>query len=108
MRVVHWNLLLPFGGNIEGDSGDEESLQEASDPQDSISAHSEKKELETEVVSVDPRPAGEGDAICVQDIQVEEKPDYWTQSIWSWMKTQKVKVIHLYSALLRQCPIENT
>ena len=25
VRVVHQNLLLPFGGNIEGDSGDEEN-----------------------------------------------------------------------------------
>ena len=31
-------------------------------------------------MSIDPKPVGEGDAIQVQHIQIEEKPDYWTQS----------------------------
>ena len=86
-RVVHQNLLLPFRGNIEGDSKDAESWQEVSDPQDTISADSDYKESEPEVVSIDPKPVGEGDATCVQHIQIEGKLDYWTQSIWVWMKS---------------------
>ena len=27
---------------------------------------------------IDPKPVGEGDATCIQHIQMEEKPDYWT------------------------------
>ena len=45
LRAVHQSLLLPFGGNIEGD----------------------------------PKPAGEGDAIHVQHIQIREKLIYWTK-----------------------------
>ena len=37
-------------------------------------------------MSTDPKPAGEGDAICVQHIQIEEKLNYWTQIIWRWVK----------------------
>ena len=87
VRAVHQNLLLLFGGNIDGDSEDKESQQEVDDPQDSISADSNDKESEAEVVSLDPKPVGDGDAICVQHIQIGEKPDYWTQSIWGWMKS---------------------
>ena len=32
-----------------------------------------------EVVLTDPKPVGEGDAICVQHIQTEEKLNYWTK-----------------------------
>ena len=65
VRVVHWNLLLPFGGNIEGDPGNEENWLDIDDPQDSISADSDNRELEAEVVSADPKPVGEGDATNV-------------------------------------------
>ena len=81
MRVVDQNLLLPFGGNIKGDSWDEKSQQEVSDPQDSISVDSDNKELEAGVVSIDLKPVDEGNAIHVQHIHIEEKPDYWIQSI---------------------------
>ena len=87
VRVVHWNLLLPYGGNIEGDSGDEESWQEVDDSQDSISVDSDNKESEAGVVSIVLKPVGEVDAICVQHIQIEEKLDYRIQSIWDWMKS---------------------
>ena len=36
---------------------------------------------------IDSRPVGVGDAIDVQHIQIEEKTNYWTQSICSWVKT---------------------
>ena len=81
VRVVQHNLLVPYGSNIEGDSGNEESQQEADDPQDSIPVDSDGEELEANVVLIDPKPVGEGDAICVQHLQIEEKLDYWTQSI---------------------------
>ena len=88
MRVVHQNLLLPFGHNIERDSGDDESWQEVDDPQDSISADSDNKESEAEFVLIDPKHVGEGDTFCVQHIQIEEKPDYLSaQSICGWMKS---------------------
>ena len=32
-------------------------------------------------MSVDPKPVGEGDAICVQSVQTEEKPNYWVKTI---------------------------
>ena len=41
---------------------------------------------EAEVVSMDPKPAGEGDAIHVQHIQIEENPNYWPQTIWGLEK----------------------
>ena len=68
-RVVHQNLLLPFGGNIEGDPGNEENWQEVNDAQESISRDSDNRELEAEVVLTDPKPVDEGDAIHVQHIQ---------------------------------------
>ena len=56
------------------------------EPQDSISAVSDNRGLEAEVVSTDPKPVGEGDAIYVQHIQTKEKPNYWTQTVWEWVK----------------------
>ena len=35
----------------------------------------------------DPKPVGEGDAIQVQHIQMEEKPNYWTKTVWGWIKS---------------------
>ena len=34
---------------------------------------------DTKVVSTDMKPVDEGDAIYVQHIQTEEKPNYWTK-----------------------------
>ena len=41
VKIVHQNLLLPFGGNIEGDSENERSQQDVSGPQDCILAVSD-------------------------------------------------------------------
>ena len=38
VKVVHYNLLVLFGGNIEGDSQNEESHQDVNGPQDCILA----------------------------------------------------------------------
>ena len=54
--------------------------------QDSISAASGNRRFEAEVVLTDPKLVGEGDVICVQHIQTEEKPNYWTQIVWGWVK----------------------
>ena len=87
VRIVHQNFLLLFKGNIEGDPANKENWQDINDPKDSTSADSDSRGSEAEVVLADPKPVGEGDAIHVQHIQIEEKPNYWTQFIWSWMKT---------------------
>ena len=86
VRVIHWNLLLPFGGNIEGDPGNEENWQHIDEPQDSISTDYDNRGSEAEVVLTDPKPVGEGDAICVQHIQIEEKLYYWIPIIWRWVR----------------------
>ena len=39
-------------------------------------------EIGAKVVLTDPKPVGKGDAICVQHIQTEEKPNYWTKTVW--------------------------
>ena len=87
MKIVHQNLLLPFEGNIEGVQGDEENWQDVDEPHDSISAVSDNRGSEAEVVSTDPKPMGEGDAIHVQHIQMEEKLNYWTKTVWGWIKS---------------------
>ena len=66
MKIVHQNLLLPFGGNIEEDSENEGSQQGVDGPTDCILAVSDNGVPGTEVASTDPQPIGEGDAICVQ------------------------------------------
>ena len=35
-----------------------------------------------EVVSTDPKPGAESDAIHVQHIQTEENPNYWNKTVW--------------------------
>ena len=65
----HWNLLLPFGGNIEGGLENEGSQQDADRPQDCTSAVSDDGVPGSEVVSTDSKPIGEGDAICVKCVQ---------------------------------------
>ena len=71
----------------EEDSVDGENWQDVDNPKDSISADSGNRKLEAEIASVDPKPVGEGDAVHVQQVQREENPNYWMQSIWSWVKT---------------------
>ena len=66
MKIVQQNLLLPFGGNIKGSPEDEGSCQDANGPQDCILTVSDDGVPETEVVSTDLKPVGEGDTICVQ------------------------------------------
>ena len=84
-RVVYQILLHPFGGNIAGDPRIEENQQDVNDPQDSMSADSDNRESEAGIVLTDPKPVGEGDTICVQHVEVEGKPNYWPQFIWSWV-----------------------
>ena len=86
VRDLLSNLILPFGGNIEGDPGNDKNQQDVDEPQDSISADSDSRGLEAEVVSTDPKPADEGDAIHMQHIQTGESLNYWTQIIWGWVK----------------------
>ena len=86
VRVVYQNLLLPFGGSIEQDPGKEENQQDVNEPQDSILAVSGNRGSEAEVVLKNPKSVGEDDAICVQHIQTKEKPNYWAQTIWGWVK----------------------
>ena len=76
MNVVHWNLLLPFGSNVE-DSENEESQQDIDGPSDCIQAVSEDIVAEIKVVSTDPGPEGEGDAVCVKYAQTVYEPRYW-------------------------------
>ena len=42
---------------------------------------------ETWVVSTDPKPTEEGDAICVQCVQTMEKLNYLVKTIWGWVKS---------------------
>ena len=70
MWVVHQNLLLPFGGNVEG-SENEESQQDVIGPSDCIQAVSDDGEMEAEHVSTDPKQEGEGDTIYVQCVQTK-------------------------------------
>ena len=54
--------------------------------------------LETEVVSTDPEPKGDGDAICVQFVQTMEKPNHWVKTLWVWvnlyMDINNVKLLY--------------
>ena len=40
-----------------------------------------------EIVLTDPKPMAEGDVICVQHVQTEEKPNYWIKTVWGWVKS---------------------
>ena len=86
MKVFHQNLLFSFGGNTEGDPRNEQNWKDIGHPQDSISADNDNRGSETEVVSADPKPVVEGDAIYIQHIQIEVKLNYWTQFMWNWLK----------------------
>ena len=65
VKIVHQNLLLLFGGNIKDSPENEGNWQNANEPQDCILAVSDDGGTGIEVVSTDPKPVGEGDAICV-------------------------------------------
>ena len=84
VKVVHRNLLFPFGGNIEGCPENEGNWQDASEPQDCILAVSGDGVTETEVVLTDIKPVGDGDAICVQCVKTKGKLNMgWVKSIWA-------------------------
>ena len=76
VKGVHQNLLLLFGGNIEVSPENEGSWHDVNKSQDCILTVSDDDVPETEVVLTDPKPVGEGDAMCVQCVQTVEKPDY--------------------------------
>ena len=59
------NWLFPSVGNIEWDPEDEVNQQDANDLQDRISADSDNRGSEAKVALTDPKPAGDGKAICV-------------------------------------------
>ena len=71
VKIVHWNLLLPHGGNIKEESENEVSWQGIDRPPDCMMAVSDDGVLGTEVVSTDPKPMGDSDAIHVQCVQTE-------------------------------------
>ena len=87
VKILHWSLLLPFGGNIEESSENEGSWQGVDGPPDCILAVSEDGVPETEAVLTDPEPKGEGDAIHVHIVQTEYQPKYWVKTIWGWVKS---------------------
>ena len=66
MKIVHQNMLLPFGGNIEGGSENKGSQQDVDRPQDCILVVSDDGFPETEAVSTDSEPKGEADASCLE------------------------------------------
>ena len=76
VKIVHRNVLLPFGGNIEGGPENEGSQQDTKTPQNCILAVSDDGVLGNEVVLTDPKPVGKDDAIHVQCVQNGEKPNY--------------------------------
>ena len=61
------------------------SQQGVDRPQDCILAVSDDGLLETEVLSTDPKPMGEGHAINVQCVQTVFKLNYWVKTIWGWV-----------------------
>ena len=65
VKIIHQNLLLPFGGNIERNSENKGNQQGVNGPPDCILAVSDDGVPETEVVSTDHESVGEGEAIHV-------------------------------------------
>ena len=86
MKKVHQKLLLQFGGILRG-AEKEGSQQNAIKSQDGILAVYDDGMMGAEFVLTDPKPVGEGDAVSVQHIQTEEKPNYWTKTVWGWVKS---------------------
>ena len=73
------------GGNIKGDSENERSQQDVNGCQDCILVVSDDGVPETKVVSTDPEPEGQGNAICVQCVQTTVKLNYWVKTICGWV-----------------------
>ena len=65
MKVVHHNLLLPFGGNVK-DSKDDESWQDVDESSDCIQAVFDDVEAEPKDVLTDPEPEDKGDTMHIQ------------------------------------------
>ena len=87
VKIVHQNLLLLFGGNIQEDSENEGSWQGVDGPPDCILAVSDDGVSEIEIVLADPEPTCEGAAIHVQCEQTMFKPHYWVKNKWGWVKS---------------------
>ena len=69
---VHQNLLLPFEDNIEGGPENKGNQQYANEPQDCTLTVSDDGVPGTDDVLTEPKPVGEGDAICVQCVNLEK------------------------------------
>ena len=121
MKVVHQNLLLLFGYNVE-DSEKEESQEIVEGPSDCIQAVSYDAEAETEVMSKDSEPDIEGDTINVQSVHTVYEPNYCINTIWGWVKsifgTNNIKLLprdsvvgilwsNLYPRLHKPCYISS-
>ena len=113
VKIVHQNLLFPFGGNVEEGPKNKGNWQQAANkPQDCILAASDEAVSGTEVLLTDPKPVDEVDTIHVQHVQTEEKLNYLVKTVWEWAKSlywhQYVKVLHrnLLMGILwsMQCP----
>ena len=83
---MHWNPLLPFGEYIDN----EVSWQDADGPQDCILVVSDDGMPGTEVMSTDPKPVDEGDAICVQRVQTGKKAKLFGSSL---MGMDKISIL---------------
>ena len=79
--IAHQNLLPLFGDNIERGPENEGNQQDVDESQNCILAVSDDGMTWTEVVSTDPKPVAEGDAICVQHVLTEVKPNYWVKTV---------------------------
>ena len=82
VKIEHQNLVLPFWGNIKEDFENKESIQGVSGPPDCILAVSNDGVPESEVVSKDPEPMGEGEVIWVKYVQTVFRLKYWVKTIW--------------------------
>ena len=69
------------GGQKEG------SWPDVDEPQDCILAVSDDGIPEIEVVLTDLQPIGKGDAMHVECLQSEEKPNYLVKTMWWWVKS---------------------
>ena len=86
VKVVHQNLLLPFGSSVK-DSEDKEGQQDVNGLSDCIQTVSDDGKAETKVVSIDPEPKGEGYASHVQHIQTVYEQNYWVNTISRLVKS---------------------
>ena len=97
VKIVHQNLLLPFGGNIKGGPENEGNWQNVDEPQDCILAVSGHGVQGIEDVLTDPKPVDDCHAIIVQHVQTVEKLNYWVKTVCRWVQSlyrhQKWKTI---------------